>query len=79
MTRPTLTESADGIYRPSLEDQIHERMHPVEERDAWFWLRASGYFAATVLAGLGVLVGMLVVCGFAAVFWGIKKLTDKKN
>ena len=74
MTRPTLTKSADDIYRP-LESQIEERMNPpLPARDKWFWLRTSGMFAATILAGLGVLIGMLIICGFAGVFFVIGKI-----
>lgn len=80
MTRPTLTQQADGIYRPSLEDQIHERMHPVERRSDWrIYLETAGYLAATVFAGIGILIGMIVICGFAAVFWGIDKLRRGKR
>jgi len=74
MTRPTLIKSADDIYRP-LDVQIEERMKPPEPvKDRWFWLRAFGYFTGTLLAGLGVLLGILIVCGFAVVFWGVGKI-----
>lgn len=67
MTRPS-------IPYPDLETEIEARMQPAPARDRWFWLRASGYFAATMFAGLGILIGMLVMCGFAAVFWGIDRM-----
>jgi hypothetical protein len=37
-------------------------------------MKAAGYFAATVLVGLGVLMGMIVVTGFAVLFWGMGKV-----
>ena len=74
MARSNLTEHPDGIYRP-LESQIEERMNPpLPARDKCFWLRTFGVFAATILAGLGVLIGMLIICGFAGVFFVIGKI-----
>ena len=37
-------------------------------------LRSTGLVVLTLLIGFGVLVGMLVICGFAAVFWVLGRI-----
>ena len=75
MTRLTLAKSADGIYRP-LDKQIEERMKPEIILPSRFELtaKAAGYFVLTLLVGAGVLVGLLIMCGFAAVLLTYQKL-----
>ena len=81
MTRPTLVPGRDGLYRPALEQDIHEAMtrEAAVPSRAEMALRAAGYFAATVLVGLGVLIGMIVVCGFAGLFWVLGAIIRKTN
>ena len=76
MTRPTLTPDPTGTYRPRLEQELHEAMtrEPKTPGRAEMTLKSAGMFLATVLAGFGVLIGMLVVCGFALVFWVMRKV-----
>lgn len=63
MTRAWLTQGKDGIYRPRLEMEIEERMNSVQRKqELKFWLKVSGYVGATLLAGLGALIGFLVMC-----------------
>lgn len=72
-----LVRQKDGSFSVPLDRQIEERMRPpVPERDRWFWLRAAGYFIATLAIGLGVLMGMVILCGFAAVFWVLNKVRN---
>lgn len=80
MTRPTLIICRDGLYRPALEQKLHEAMtrEAAVPSRAEMTLRAAGYFAATVLVGLGVLIGMIVVCGFAGLFWVLGKMWRAK-
>ena len=74
MTRAWLVKGQDGIYRPRLETELEERMNPVPTKQNFkFWLKVSGYVVATVLAGLGALIGFLVMCSFSAVAWVVGK------
>jgi len=81
MTRPTLVPGRDGLYRPELEQKLHDAMtrEAAAPSRAEMALRAAGYFAATVLVGIGVLIGMIVVCGFAVVFWVLGAIIRKTN
>ena len=75
MTRAWLVKDENGVYRLRLEKEIEERLNPIpQKQDFKFWLKASGYVVATLLAGFGALIGFLVMCSFALVFWGIGKV-----
>jgi hypothetical protein len=77
MNRATLTRSRDGIYHvQAMRAEIDDHMRPkvVEPPRLVLTMKAAGYFAATVLVGLGVLMGMIVVTGFAVVFWTLGKV-----
>ena len=71
-----LVRQPDGSFKASPNAQIEERMNPeiILPSRTVLTAKAAGYFVATLLAGLGVLVGMLIVCGFAGLFWGIGKM-----
>ena len=72
MTRPTLTESADGIYRP-LDQQIEERMRPVEQKRPSLVIQILwGY--GTFLTGLGVGLAMIVAVMLNPVVWVVRKV-----
>jgi hypothetical protein len=77
MSRLTLIRSRDGIYRiQAMRGEIDDHMRPkvVEPQRLVLTMKAAGYFAATVLVGLGVLLAMIVVTGFAVVFWTLGKV-----
>lgn len=75
MTRPP---DLPDPYR--LERELKLAMNPDQVRppSAILALQAAGYFLAEMLIGLGILIGVIVFCGFAACFWVMRKMWGRK-
>lgn len=69
--RRPLIDLPDGSYR--IEQELIMARNPPAVRPP-LPLKEVGYFLITVLVGFGVLLGILVVCGFAACFWVLGKI-----
>ena len=63
-----------GHYR--IEKELKERMEPKEVKPSAvkLMLIEAGYLLATAVAGLAVMVGIIVFCGFVACFWVMRKI-----
>jgi hypothetical protein len=72
--RRTFIELPDGTYR--LEQELERAMNPPQARPPYVKLALieAGYLLATAIVGLAVLIGVIVFCGFVAVFGVIRKI-----
>jgi hypothetical protein len=73
MPRRTLIELPDGTYR--LEQELERAMNPPSGRPPLVKLALieAGYLLATAIAGLAILIGLVVFCGFVVCFGVIRK------
>lgn len=75
MTRPP---DLPDPYRLERELKLVMNPEPSRPPSAILALKVAGFFLAEMLIGLGILIGLIVFCGFASCFWVMRKMWGRK-